>query len=424
MVASSTGAKPILKPSNQANKMKTYLVGGAVRDQLLNIPVYDNDWVVVGSTAEAMTQQGFQPVGKDFPVFLHPKTKEEYALARTERKSGHGYKGFDFYASPDVTLEEDLERRDLTINAMAMDDAQNIIDPFSGQQDLNDKLLRHVSSAFVEDPLRVLRVARFNARFAHLGFHVADETLALMQQLAAQGEIEHLTKERVWQELYRALGEQSPDVFFRVLFEAQALPVLMPEISEAFATQGITPCSSLLHTAGTLKTEAELRFAMLCYQAQLTADQLESLLPRINATKRCQRCCKLITQQLDTLIHFSQQPAEALLELYQQLEPQRRPEQLEWMKQAMSIVANDGSFSTFDTTKQDATIAAMDQLMTVADSIKPADLVSEGFQGKALGKELHQRQLKAIAQTFDAVTDTVTATAAATTTLQAGKDNV
>ena len=210
--------------------MKTYLVGGAVRDKLLNYPVIDKDWVVVGASAEKMLELGYTPVGSDFPVFLHPQTKEEYALARTERKSGKGYKGFSFYAAQDVTLEQDLSRRDLTINAMAQDNKGQLTDPFNGQQDLADKVLRHVSSAFSEDPLRVLRVARFNARYAHLGFKVADETLSLMQDISASAELEHLTKERVWQELEKSLGEQSPLVFFKVLSNAHALDKLFPDL--------------------------------------------------------------------------------------------------------------------------------------------------------------------------------------------------
>ncbi|MEH6812834.1 MAG: hypothetical protein V7677_09935, partial [Motiliproteus sp.] len=180
--------------------MKTYLVGGAVRDRLLGIPVYDRDWVVVGASVEQMAALGYRPVGREFPVFLHPKTKEEYALARTERKSGHGYKGFEFYASPEVTLEQDLQRRDLTINAIAEDDEGNIYDPFGGQQDLQQQRIRHVSEAFAEDPLRVLRVARFSSKLAHLGFRVAPETCQLMAAIAASGELEHLTRERVWAE--------------------------------------------------------------------------------------------------------------------------------------------------------------------------------------------------------------------------------
>src|SRR5690606_31911340 len=185
--------------------MQFYKVGGAVRDRLLGRPVSDTDWVVVGASAEAMQAQGYRPVGADFPVFLHPQSGEEYALARTERKSGRGYGGFTFYASPEVTLEEDLIRRDLTINAIAEDAEGRLIDPYGGQHDLALRLLRHVSPAFAEDPLRVLRVARFAARYAPLGFRVAEETLALMSEIAASGELAELTAERVWKEIARAL---------------------------------------------------------------------------------------------------------------------------------------------------------------------------------------------------------------------------
>ena len=178
--------------------MKIYLVGGAVRDALIGLPVKDKDWVVVGATPQEMLDAGYQQVGRDFPVFLHPQTREEYALARTERKSGSGYTGFTCYAAADVTLEDDLQRRDLTINAMARDDDGEIIDPYNGRSDLENRLLRHVSPAFSEDPLRVLRVARFAARYAHLGFRIADETMTLMRNMTAAGELEHLTSERVW----------------------------------------------------------------------------------------------------------------------------------------------------------------------------------------------------------------------------------
>lgn len=210
--------------------MKAYLVGGAVRDKLLQYPVKERDWVVVGATAKEMENAGYQLVGKDFPVFLHPETHEEYALARTERKSAHGYKGFTVVASPDVTLKEDMLRRDLTINAMAEDENGNIIDYFNGQQDLENRIFRHVSAAFVEDPLRVLRVARFMARYHHLGFSIADETLTLMQDIVTQGEIEHLVAERVWQETQRALGEKNPWRYFEVLRDCGALKVLLPEV--------------------------------------------------------------------------------------------------------------------------------------------------------------------------------------------------
>ncbi len=214
--------------------MKIYLVGGAVRDKLLGLPVQDRDHVVVGGTPDEMVAQGFKPVGADFPVFLHPVTKEEYALARTERKSGHGYKGFKVYAAPDVTLEDDLKRRDLTINAMAEDEQGKLVDPFGGAEDLRNGVLRHVSPAFAEDPVRILRVARFAARYAKWGFHVAHGTNQLMRQMVESGEVDHLVAERVWTELERALGEDKPSRFFEVLRGCGALARLFPEIDALF----------------------------------------------------------------------------------------------------------------------------------------------------------------------------------------------
>ncbi|MBF8164345.1 multifunctional CCA addition/repair protein [Ectopseudomonas hydrolytica] len=214
--------------------MQIYKVGGAVRDRLLGRPVSEVDWVVVGASAEQMLELGYRPVGADFPVFLHPQTGEEYALARTERKSGRGYGGFTFHASPEVTLEEDLIRRDLSVNAMAEDEQGKLIDPYGGQQDLAARILRHVSPAFAEDPLRVLRVARFAARYAPLGFRVADETLGLMRQLAESGELAHLTAERSWKEISRALMEPRPDVFIQVLRDCGALAALLPEVDDLF----------------------------------------------------------------------------------------------------------------------------------------------------------------------------------------------
>lgn len=214
--------------------MKIYQVGGAVRDKLLGLPIKDRDWVVVGATPAAMLDLGYQQVGRDFPVFLHPHSKEEYALARTERKSGKGYTGFVVHASPDVTLEEDLLRRDLTINAIAMADDGTLVDPYQGQADIEARLLRHVSPAFAEDPLRVLRVARFAARFHHLGFRVAPETLLLMQDIAAAGELQQLVPERVWQEWYGALQTQNPQVFISVLKDSHALDILFPELARLF----------------------------------------------------------------------------------------------------------------------------------------------------------------------------------------------
>ena len=210
--------------------MKTMLVGGAVRDALLGIPIYDQDWLVVGACPQEMLDKGFIQVGKDFPVFLHPKTKEEYALARTERKKGRGYHGFEVFSDPSVSVEEDLIRRDLTINAMAMDEQGNLIDPFNGKQDLEDRVLRHVSSAFEEDPLRVLRLARFAAKLSNFGFKVAPETLELMRKMVVSGELAHLTPERVWQEVVKALTTDKPSEFFVVLNSVGALELLFPEL--------------------------------------------------------------------------------------------------------------------------------------------------------------------------------------------------
>ena len=216
------------------SEMTSFLVGGAVRDRLLGYPVSEHDWVVIGETSESMLARGFRPVGKDFPVFLHPETQEEYALARTERKTAPGYSGFVFHASADVSLEQDLIRRDLTINAMAMSHDDQLIDPYNGRADLENRILRHVSSAFSEDPVRILRVARFAARYVHLGFTVAEETLQLMRQMVSSGEVEHLVAERVWAELHKALQERHPVAFFEVLRDCGALEVIFPEIAALF----------------------------------------------------------------------------------------------------------------------------------------------------------------------------------------------
>lgn len=259
------------------SRPKTYLVGGAVRDALLGLPVRERDWVVVGARPEDLTDQGYQSVGKDFPVFLHPQTKEEYALARTERKTGPGYRGFDTRFAPDVTLEQDLERRDLTVNAIAQDqDTGELIDPFHGKADLDARLLRHVSAAFVEDPVRVLRVARFAARFASLGFTVAPETMVLMKDIAAKGELSALVPERVWQETQRALEQSSPWVFFEVLREADALPIVFPEVAALFGVpqpeKWHPEIDSGVHTLMVLQQAARLSQDPIVRFAALTHD--------------------------------------------------------------------------------------------------------------------------------------------------------
>lgn len=255
--------------------METYLVGGAVRDQLLGRPVHERDWVVVGARPEDLLSIGFRAVGRDFPVFLHPETQEEYALARTERKSGQGHTGFICDFSPTITLEEDLVRRDLTVNAMAEGGDGTLIDPYGGQRDLQARVLRHVSDAFREDPLRVFRVARFAARYAALGFTIATETMELMQAMAASGELEALTPERVWKETERALGEDAPDVYIAVLRECGALAIWFPEIERLFGVpqrpEYHPEIDTGVHTLMTLRIatqlspEARLRFAALVH---------------------------------------------------------------------------------------------------------------------------------------------------------------
>ena len=239
--------------------MKTYLVGGAVRDRRLGLAGADRDHVVVGATPEQMIAEGFRPVGKDFPVFLHPQTGEEYALARTERKTAPGYRGFVFHADPGVTLEDDLVRRDFTINAMAEDESGALVDPFDGERDLRERVLRHVSPAFAEDPVRILRGARFLARFAPLGFALAPETLALMRDMVERGEVDHLVPERVWQEMQRALASARPSAFIGVLRDSGALAKLLPEVDALFGV----PQRAEFHP----EIDAGIHTQMVCDQA-------------------------------------------------------------------------------------------------------------------------------------------------------------
>lgn len=257
------------------NSIKTYLVGGAVRDELLGYPFHEKDWVVVGATIADMVTAGYQQVGKDFPVFLHPETKEEHALARTERKTAAGYKGFEVHASPDVTLEDDLIRRDLTINAIAKDENGELIDPHNGVDDINNKILRHVSSAFAEDPVRILRVARFFARYAHLGFSIAESTMRLMKEMVDAGEVDALVPERVWQEMQKALTEKTPTVFITTLRDCGALKRILPEVDCLFGVPqpkkhhpeidtGIHTLM-VLEQACLLSNESDVRFAALMH---------------------------------------------------------------------------------------------------------------------------------------------------------------
>lgn len=369
--------------------MKIYLVGGAVRDQLLGIPVKERDYVVVGATVAEMLRLGYRQVGKEFPVFLHPTTNEEYALARMERKIGPGYKGFTFDTSPDVALEADLERRDLTINAMARDlDTDQLIDPYGGQQDLQHQVLRHVSKAFVEDPVRILRVGRFLARFASLGFQVAPETLALMQDMVAKGEVNALVAERVWKELERALGENNPEKFFEVLAECGALPILFPHLEREGA--GILALkkaadgkpvrfAALLHAIpedSTDKSDAKKMITALCH--------------RYRAPTLYQQVAVLTALYADSALHLSSLSAEAILTLFSALDIFRREARFQDFISACEAIALSRG-QPFDLT----------QLQDCAKAAKSVDvqaLVAQKLDNAALAARLREERLKAISQ--------------------------
>jgi len=398
--------------------MRIYLVGGAVRDSLINYPSSENDWVVVGATPEQITALGYKPVGQDFPVFIHPKTGEEYALARTERKSGHGYKGFEFYTSTEVSLEEDLIRRDLTINAMAQDDEGHIIDPFDGQKDLAHKLLRHVSEAFTEDPLRVLRVARFAARYAHLGFTVAPETMELMKSIVAKGEMEFLVAERVWKETSRALTEQSPQVFFEVLKACNALEVLLPEVDALFGVPQRADyhpeIDTGIHTLMALKAATKLtnceaiRFAVLVHDVGKAITPEDVLPSHSGHEKRGLPLVKAICDRLTvpnkhrqlamsvTEFHLhchralELKPA-TLLKLFQSIGAIRSPDKLiDFLTCCEADIKGRAGF-------EDAAYPSKDYLLAALEAVSQADisdLVAQGISGAEIGKQLNQRQIQ------------------------------
>jgi tRNA nucleotidyltransferase (CCA-adding enzyme) len=290
--------------------VKAYVVGGAVRDELLGVPVTDRDWVVVGATPEEMVAAGYRPVGADFPVFLHPKTHEEYALARTERKQGRGYKGFTVHAAPDVTLEQDLARRDLTINAMARDESGGLIDPFGGARDLQQKVLRHVGEAFVEDPVRVLRLARFAARY---GFRVADETIALVRRMVAAGELDHLVAERVWQEFATGLAESHPERMFETLEACGALTPLFPELRVDRAA---------LQRAANEGAPLEVRFALLAWP--ITEDVMRAFCDRLRVPSDPRELALAVGRCKGRILAGGSASAPELLELLKRADAFRR----------------------------------------------------------------------------------------------------
>ncbi|MGI1796432.1 multifunctional CCA addition/repair protein [Acinetobacter variabilis] len=401
--------------------MQVYLVGGAVRDHLLGHPYHEKDYVVVGATPEQLLAEGFQPVGKDFPVFLHPETKDEYALARTERKSGYGYHGFEFYTDINVTLEEDLIRRDLTINAMAMDDSGKIYDPYGGQKDLADRVLRHVSEAFVEDPLRVLRIARFAARYQHQGFSIAEETLVLMKQLAESGELNALTPERVWKETMRALMEQDADVYFEVLRSCGALKVLFPELDALYGIPqrpeyhpeidcGIHTMMSL-QQACRQNYSLDVRFAVLVHDLGKALTPVEELPRHIMHEERGIKPVNELCERLRVPTHtkqlalavckehlkchqaFNLKPG-TLWRLLQRLDVLRRPERVEAFVQACECDSR-GRLGLENRAYPQAQYVL--DAMQVVRSIKAQDLPPE-IQGPDIGEMLIERRIAALAE--------------------------
>jgi len=400
--------------------MQVYLVGGAVRDRLLGREVSERDWVVVGATPGELERAGFIPVGRDFPVFLHPKTKEEHALARLERKVAPGYRGFTTEFSPDVKLEDDLRRRDLTINAMAQDGSGNIVDPYGGQRDLEARLLRHVSEAFAEDPVRILRVARFAARYAPLGFHVADETLALMRQMVADGEANALVAERVWTETEKALGEPCPDVFISVLRDCGALKVVYPEIDGLFGVpqpeKWHPEIDTGIHQLMALREAVKLgggvavRFAVLMHdlgKGVTPADKLPShpghedagvaLVEQLAARLRVPnhlRELAVMTARYHTHVHrASELRADTVLKTLEGCDALRRPERFEdFLLACESDARGRKGLETRDYPQRQYFAAARAAVAAVI--LTPEERT--GLSGEQIGQELRKRRVAAI----------------------------
>jgi tRNA nucleotidyltransferase (CCA-adding enzyme) len=362
--------------------MQIYKVGGAVRDRLLGRAVSDIDWLVVGATVEQMQAQGFRPVGADFPVFLHPRTGEEYALARTERKSGRGYGGFTFHASPDVTLEQDLIRRDLTINAMAEDEHGQLHDPYQGKADLDNRILRHVSPAFAEDPLRVLRVARFAARYAPLGFRVADDTLALMRQISESGELQALTAERSWKEIERALLESEPQVFFEVLARCGALHELTPELEHSL--------ESLAALQQAARQQQPLAVRWACLLRGLEPAALKALNQRFKAPRECQELAVLVGEFAEKADNAQSLTPAELLEMLQTFDVYRRPQRFEDFIAACEAAALGHGQPGYPQAEHLRGAAA------AARNVDVQPLVQAGFTGQALGEALKGARLSAL----------------------------
>ncbi|WP_288063491.1 multifunctional CCA addition/repair protein [Rodentibacter caecimuris] len=408
--------------------MEIYLVGGAVRDQLLGLPVKDRDWVVVGATAETLLVQGYQQVGRDFPVFLNPDTKEEYALARTECKSGNGYTGFICDFSPNITLEQDLIRRDLTINAMALDEKGNLHDPYHGKNDLDNRILRHVSPAFAEDPLRVLRVARFAARFHHLGVKIAPETLSLMENLAQSGELSHLTAERVWLETEKALNEKHPEIYFEVLRKIGALSTLFPELDALYGipnpVQHHPEIDSFIHTMLVLQQAVKLtqnhpelnqsavRFAAICHDLgkaltpkdilphhygheQAGIKPTRHLSKRLKVSNYYQELAEL-TCEYHTHIHkaFELRP-ETVMKLFNRFDVWRKPQRFqEFLLVCLADTRGRTGFEMREYPQRDY----INALLKAAEKVDVQQVIADGFEKQEIRNELNRRRIKIISE--------------------------
>lgn len=402
--------------------MRTYLVGGAVRDKLLGRAVVDRDHVVVGALPDELLALGYKPVGKDFPVFLHPQSGEEYALARTERKTGHGYHGFSFHADPGVTLEQDLARRDLTINAIAEDGHGHLVDPYGGVRDVEERVLRHVSPAFVEDPVRLLRVARFAARFAPLGFTLAEETLSLLQQMVRDGEIDHLVPERVWAETRKALGEAQPSAFLRVLRETGALAVLFPELDALYGVpqraEFHPEIDTGVHLEMTLDAAAKLApgndlvgFCVLTHDLgkaltpvnelprhigheQRGVAPLHALAARLKVpTDYADLAEKVCREHLNAHRALELKPS-TVLKLLLSLDALRRPERLETFLTACMADKRGRLGHEQDDYPQAIWLRAA---RDAAASIASAPFIAQGVQGPAVGVAMEKARIQAIA---------------------------
>ncbi|UPQ88399.1 multifunctional CCA addition/repair protein [Vibrio sinaloensis] len=400
--------------------MQRYLVGGAVRDQLLNIDVYDQDWVVVGATPDELIALGYTPVGKDFPVFLHPKTKQEHALARTERKTSSGYTGFDCYFAPDVTLEQDLERRDLTINAMAQDQYGNIVDPFNGQADLQDRLLRHVSDAFIEDPLRVLRVARFAAKLHHLGFTVAPETLELMREISHSGELEHLTPERVWQEWHKSLSTRNPQIFLDVLKQCDALKIVLPEIDALFGVpqpeKWHPEVDTGVHTllvakqAALLSDSLPVRFASQVHdlgkgitpESEWPSHKLhchtglkliKKLCERIRVPNEFKELALMVCEQHSNIHRAAELRPETKLKVLNKFDVWRKPDRLEDI--LLCCMADSRGRTGYGQIEYPQKVL-FEQAYRAALSVNVQDIIKDGYTGADIRAEMEKRRVEAI----------------------------